>query len=79
MKYVIETTNDGCIETIELHDGTKFVKRHTKTGYGAKSEDEEFADQMEKNGICDEMVNKVYDTFDGFIASDFMDIAELDC
>lgn len=32
MKYVIETTNDGCIETIELHDGTKFVKRHTKTG-----------------------------------------------
>lgn len=34
---------------------------------------------MEKNGICDEMVNKVYDTFDGFIASDFMDIAELDC
>ena len=32
MKFTIETTNDGCIETLELHDGSKYTKRHIKRG-----------------------------------------------
>lgn len=78
MKYTIETTNTGCIETIELHDGSKYVKRSTKTTIGCQCEDQEFAYQMEADGICDEITEKVYDMFDGFLACEFMSIAELD-
>lgn len=30
---------------------------------------------MSKDGICEEMLDKIYDTFNGFLADDFMDIA----
>lgn len=33
---------------------------------------------MEADGICDEITEKVYDMFDGFLACEFMSIAELD-
>ena len=79
MKYTIETTKGGCVETIELHDGSKYIKRHTKTSYGSCCDDKEYADQMEKDGICEEILDKVYDTFDSFIPNDFMEISELDC
>lgn len=79
MKYMIETTNKGCVETLELHDGSKYIKRHTKTSYGSQCEDDDFADQMNADGICEEILEKVYDVFDGFLPGEFMDIAELDC
>ncbi len=37
----------------------------------------EFCDQMENDGSCEEMLEKIYDTFDSFLASEFMDIAKL--
>ena len=79
MKFTIETTNDGCMETLELHDGSKYTKRHIKTSFGSQCEDLAFADQMVLDGICEEIVDKVYDVFDGFLPSEFMDIAELEC
>lgn len=78
MKYVIETIENGCVETITLNDGSQYSKRHTKNDYGLKAEDEEFYEQMEKDGICEEILDKVCDLFDSFFASEFMDIAELD-
>ena len=78
MKYTIETTETGCLETIELHDGSKYTKRSERTKYGARSIDDELSDQMEADGICGEIVEKVYDLFDGFGALDFMKIAEMD-
>lgn len=77
MKYTIETTEKGCIETITLKDGTQYSKRHTKTDYGSTSEDDEFYQQMEKDHICEEVLDKVYELFDGFFAYDFIDVAEL--
>lgn len=79
MKYTIETTKDGCVETLELHDGSKYTKRHVKTVYGSQCEDKEFEEQMEVDGICEEILEKVYDMFDELLPSDFMDMAELDC
>lgn len=79
MKYVIETTETGCLETITFNDGSTFSKRHTKTDFGSKSEDDEFYEQMKRDGICEEILDQVYDLFDGFFVSDFMRIAELDC
>jgi hypothetical protein len=37
----------------------------------------EFCDQMENDGYCEEMLEKIYDIFDNFLASEFMDIAKL--
>lgn len=78
MKYTIETTEKGCIETITFRDGRQYSKRHTRTSFGSQAEDDEFYEQMEKDGICEEMLNGVYDLFDGFIVSDFMNLAEWD-
>lgn len=79
MKYAIETTETGCVETITFNDGSTFTKRHTRTDFGSKAEDDEFCEQMERDGICEEILDQVYDLFDGFFASNFMSIAELDC
>ena len=78
MKYVIETTETGCVETITFNDGSTFSKRHTKTDFGSREEDDEFCEQMERDGICKEILDKAYDLFDGFFASELMEIAELD-
>lgn len=78
MKYVIETTEAGCLETILFNDGSAFSKRHTKTDYGSKAEDDEFYEQMGKEGFCEEILDKVCDLFDGTIASEFMSLAELE-
>lgn len=79
MKYTIETTEDGCVEVLELHDGSKYTKRHVKTAYGSQCENKEFAEQMEADGICEEILDKVFDVLDGLLPSEFMDMAELDC
>ena len=34
---------------------------------------------MEADGICEEILDKVFDVLDGFLPSEFMDMAELDC
>lgn len=77
MKYTIETTKDGCVEVLEFHDGSKYMKKHIKTSYGSKCVDEDFSDQMDADGICEEILERV-DVFDSFLASEFMAIAELD-
>ena len=80
MKYEIETTENGCIETITLSDDRQYIKRHTKTGVGfAREEDSEFSTQMGKDGFCEEFLNDVYDLFDNkSIACDFIYIADLE-
>lgn len=77
MKYTIETTKNGCVETITLDNGIKYSKNHIKTGYGSIKEDNTFSEQMERDGICEGILERVYDLFDGFIASEFMNIADL--
>ena len=77
MKYMIETTENDCQETIVMDDGKTYTKRHKKTFYGSGCHDKEFCDQMEHDGYCEEMLEKIYDIFDSFLASEFMDIAKL--
>ncbi|SEU10081.1 hypothetical protein SAMN05443270_3152 [Lacrimispora sphenoides] len=79
MKYSIETIKGGCVETIILSDGSTYLKKHVKTDFGSECCDKDFSEQMESDGICPEILEKVYDSFDGFLASDFMSIGELDC
>lgn len=77
MKYTIETTERGCQETLILENGKTYIKRHEKAFYGSICLDQGFADQMKKDGICEEMLEKIYDTFDSFLANEFMDISRL--
>lgn len=79
MKYTIESTKNGCVEIIELRDGSKYIKRHRRTSFGSTCEDLDFAEQMETDGICDEITDVVFDAFDGFLASNFLRISEFDC
>ena len=76
MKYCIETTDNGCIETLEISD-RKFQRESIKTEYGCTSSDPDFSDQLEQAGYCDEIVEKVYDLYDGCETLDFIQLAEL--
>ena len=77
MKYTIETTETGCIETIELENGQNYFKRHIRTSCGSKSKDDDFSEQMENGGIHDEdFLDNIHETFDGFLALEFMEAAE---
>lgn len=78
MKYMLETTEDGCIEILELHDGSKYIKNHIKKPYGSQCQNKDLWEQMEEDGICEEITEKVWDCLDGFLPMNFMDIAELD-
>lgn len=79
MKYSIERTDDGCVERIVLDDESTYVKKHIRTELGSQCLSKDFSEQMMSDGICEEIVEKVYDAFDGFLASDFMSIDALDC
>lgn len=78
MKYTIETTDYGCIETIEFNDGEKFTKRTERTESGCRSIDKDFYEQMELTGICEEILDIVCDQYDGFGTLNFLKLAELD-
>ena len=78
MKYVIETTENGCVETLEFADGSKFTRRNERTDFGCKALDNDFNEQLEENGFCEEILDKVYDLFDGFLPIEFLGLAELE-
>lgn len=61
----------------QLHDGRKYTKHSVKTEYGSKASDYNFSNQMEADGICEEIFEKVEELFDSFFADDFMEIAEM--
>lgn len=77
MKYVIETTEYGCVETLEFSDGKKFTRRNKRTDCGCKALDDEFSEQLEEAGYDEEILDKVYDLFDSFLALEFMQLSEL--
>ena len=78
MKYTIESNGKECIETLELHDGSRYVNRHKRTDFGAQGENISLCDQMESDGICAELVEKARDALENIYVTDVMDMAELD-
>ena len=77
MKYCIETTDNGCIETLEISDKEKFHRESIKIKGGCKALGKSFADQLEEAGYCDEIVEKVDEIYDEFGDLDFLQLAEL--
>lgn len=77
MEYSIKTTPDGCIETIKLPNEEIYTKRSVRTENGCRLLDSEFAEQMERNGICEEVLDLIHDCYDGFVALEFLQINDL--
>ena len=77
MKYAIEITDDGCVETLEFPNGEKFTKRSKRTNFGCQSIDDDFSEQMERAGYADEIIDAVYDLFDGFGSLEFLELVDL--
>lgn len=77
MKYSIETTDKGCIETLEMSKNEKFKKESTKTEYGCKPFSPDFAYQLRMSGYCEEIVEEVDRIYDGLGSLDFLKLAEL--
>lgn len=76
MKYTIEQTDDGCIETLELA-GEVYIKNHEGDGSRTSTSDKDFWEQMETNGLPEDVLDKVYDTFDSKnMAIGFLSIAD---
>ena len=78
MKYTIEATGNRCVGTLELRSGKKYTKKHLRTSTGSRCEGEEFAEQLEADGVDLEIIDGASDLFDGAMSLDFMDMARYD-
>ena len=67
-----------CAETLELRSGKKYTKKHLRTSTGSRCEDEEFAEQLEADGVDLEIIDGASDLFDGAMSLGFMDMARYD-
>ena len=76
MKYCIETTDKGCIETLEIGED-KFQRESIKIKGGCQALGKSLADQLEEAGYCEEIVEKADEMYGGFEDLDFLQLAEL--
>lgn len=79
MKYTIERTENGCIQTLDLGDGNVFVQRDERAEIGCASDDNEFWKQVEDSmNVSEEIKDKLYEVFDiSGMGLGFMELAEL--
>ena len=77
MKYIIETTEDGVNETLEV-DGNLYKKEWCREENGIfRCKQKNFADQMENDGCDNELLlEKIDEVFDSFLASSVDDIRD---
>lgn len=76
MKYTVETTENGVIETLELY-GIIYKKEWIRRENGLlECLQKDFRAQMEEDGYDGGLVAKIDDIFDGFLAGDVDDIRD---
>ena len=46
MRYTIEATENSCTEILELRNGKKYIRKHSRTPYGSICNDAMFDDQF---------------------------------
>lgn len=75
MKYSVEVTENGFVETLEI-DGFKFQKEWSRSSGVLECKDYDFCDQLKQNGETDEeFLEQIYDEIDcSFFASDVANI-----
>lgn len=77
MKYTIEITENGFIETLEVKNKI-YQKSWERISTGEVSSDDDFSEQLEKDGFDnEEFLDEVYDKIDeSFFAHDFLGVKE---
>lgn len=81
MKYTVVTHEAGYTETLEFR-GKKYKKEHEGDFSGTSTQDKDFCEQMEADGIHDEnILNAVYESidhslfaFDMFVIADELEV-----
>lgn len=75
MKYSVEIKNGIAKETL-VFNGKEYVRTTKQTEYGSTCDDMDFSEQMENEGLSDDVLEQIYDTLDEFFVSELIDIAE---
>lgn len=80
MKYTIEATESGCMETLTFNDKVlgrvKLTRNHTRTDFGSVCREGEFVDQLKPLGYSEEVIEKADECFGLFTTLNFMEFAE---
>ena len=77
MKYTIETTKDGAMQTLEMGNGEIYTSEVKGTFFGCETRNV-LSQQLEEAGYSEEIVERVDDLFDGCLALDFIDLSDLE-
>lgn len=75
MKYSVDIENGIAKETL-VFNGKEYVRTTEKTFYGSTSNDADFSEQMEDEGLPDEVLDEINDRLDGFLVDNLLTIAE---
>lgn len=76
MRYVIETTETGCKEILEVN-GHTFERNHERISGGSRCTDDEFYEQMESKQYRAKILDKAYDVFSSFLPLDLIQLSEI--
>ena len=77
MRYIIETTEKGCVETLELDDGRKFSDEWVKTFGRYQTTGPSLETQLEDTLYRYQILNKIRGIFNRTLVRDFIDLADL--
>ncbi len=76
MKYTVELTENGINETLELN-GITYRKEWTRLENGLlECSQKDFSEQMRENGHDGDLIERVAEVFDSFLAGDVDDIRD---
>ncbi len=76
MKYTVELTENGINETLELN-GITYRKEWTRLENGLlQCSQKDFSEQMRYNGHDGDLIERVAEVFDSFLAGDVDDIRD---
>ncbi len=75
MKYSVEIKNGIAKETL-VFNGKEYVRTTKTTDFGSITEDIDFSEQIENEGLPSDVLDQICDTLDGFLVGDLLDIAE---
>jgi hypothetical protein len=75
MKYSVDIENGIAKETL-VFNGKEYVRTTYKTDYGSTSNDLDFCEQMENEGLPDDVLDEINDRLDGFLIDSLLTIAE---
>lgn len=76
MKYSVEIKNGIAKETL-VFNGKEYARTTKKTSFDSISDDMDFSEQMEEDGVSDNvLLGQIYDTIDDFFVGELLDMAE---